>query len=88
MFRKIVSLILFMISLTTLIFYFVSLGQLSDALGVELSLDTINEIFDLVDSEASLYMLSLVLNTFFDVFGMPLILLGVSVIGLTLPSKH
>jgi hypothetical protein len=88
MLRKIISFILFVVSGSIIGIYLLTLNQLVGSLGVSLDIGEIIDLLESSDGESTLFLLSIVANTFIEYFGIPLTMFGVSIIGLTLPVKR
>jgi hypothetical protein len=87
MFRKLISFILLVISIVAILFYAVTLSELSSSLGMGVSFDDVGELFSNLDSGLAQLMLATMFHVLLEIFGIPLIMLGVSIIGLTTPSR-
>jgi len=82
--KKIIMFIFLLLSLVTMIFFTISISQLFDTLGLgTFEIEAITTLIQEMPSEEIIPVLGLILWGLFQLYGLPLIVFLVSLIGLT-----
>ncbi|HML99919.1 MAG TPA: hypothetical protein PKC96_01085 [Bacilli bacterium] len=88
MFRKLICGLFFVISLIALVFAGFAIGDLSSAMGVTIDFAAVQTAISSGQFMTILSSLGIFLMAILNVFGLPLLVFLVSLIGLTLPRKR
>jgi biotin transporter BioY len=87
MVRKCVCSFFLLLSIAVIIIYLVSLENLVDWLGADLTLEGLKDMFEGLSGSEKLYTLSMLAYSILSIFGVPVLILLTSLIGLTVPRK-
>jgi hypothetical protein len=85
--RKVICLFFLLFSIVVMLIYVASLGNLIELAGVASINIDFKDMFEGLSGEEKLYMLSVLAYSILSVFGFPILIFLVSLIGLSLPRK-